>query len=171
MEGLGIDYRLLIAQILNFVLFLLIFKKFFAKPLTRYIAQQKTQGEEKEKLMTELKNKEQSMKEQEKEIIENAKTQASLILNDVQESAEELRKDLLQKAQSEAEHIKIQAKKSLEEDRLMLTQELKKDIIKTSALILKSTLKEIINKDMEETITEQLLQKLKTAQTTANHEN
>lgn len=172
MEALGIDYRLLIAQIVNFILFFLIFKKFFVPPLGRYLSQQKATGEEKEKLVAELKKKEEMMTAEQKEILESAKAQAGLILKDVQESAEEIRKDLLQKAQAEADHIKTQARRHLEEERVTLSRELKKDILKTSALMLKSVLKEVIDEDTNQMITDKLIQKLKSAPApTAAYEN
>jgi len=37
MEGLGVDVKLLIAQVINFLLFFYIFKKYLAKPFQKYL--------------------------------------------------------------------------------------------------------------------------------------
>ena len=56
MENLGINVKLIIAQIINFALFFLIYKKFIAKPFVNFInGEKKKEEENKSKEMKEIK--------------------------------------------------------------------------------------------------------------------
>ena len=46
MENLGIDVKLLIAQVVNFALFLFIFHRFISKPFLRFLDSEKKKDEE-----------------------------------------------------------------------------------------------------------------------------
>lgn len=171
MEALGIDYKLLIAQVINFFLFFLIFKKYLAKPLARFISQQKEKEHEKEKLLVELKTKEELMKKKEEDIIKKAHEQAALILKEIKDTSEQMRKDLLKKAQEEIDYLKNQNKKNLEEERAGLYAEIKKETLKASLLLLKSGLKNFVDESLQKSITQQLLQKFKKTEGDVSYEN
>lgn len=171
MEALGIDYRLLIAQLVNFGLFYFIFKKFLAKPLGHFIDKQKKNEQENERISHELKKKEEDAKAAEQKIIAQAREQSSSIINDAKQEADRLKKDILQKAQMESAHIKAQAKQYLAEEKSALYRDLKSDVIKTSVLMLKSALKEVIDEKMQRDITDQLLKKLEKSHLSLSYEN
>jgi len=72
MESLGVDVKLLIAQIVNFLLFFLIFKKFIAKPFSQFLVTEKQKEQERERILLELKQKEDNfLKEKEIEMKKN----------------------------------------------------------------------------------------------------
>lgn len=171
MEALGIDYKLLIAQLVNFIIFYFIFKKFFSKPLEHFIDAQKKNEQERERITHELKKKEENAKATEQKIIAQAQEQSSRIINEAKQEAERLKKDILQKTQMESAHIKAQAKQYLEEEKSTLYRDLKSDVIKTSVLMLKSSLREVIDEKMQRDITDKLLQKLEKSHLTLPYEN
>src|SRR3989344_4575625 len=57
MEGLGIDLKLLIAQIINFGLFFYVFKRFLAKPFVSFIDEEKQKEAERETSLQKAKKK------------------------------------------------------------------------------------------------------------------
>ena len=66
MENLGIDGKLLLAQIINFVLFFILVKQFVVKPFTNFLNQERKNEEDKDKLLEKLKKSEEAGLENEK---------------------------------------------------------------------------------------------------------
>lgn len=161
MEALGIDYKLLIAQIINFVLFFLIFKKFLAKPLFDYLTKQKKQEKEKEQILEDLKKKEEKIKKEEEEVLKNIQNQSNLLLAEAKKEAVKTKEELLKQGQEEIKYLKIKEQKQLIEERDLIRQDMKNQIIKTSELIVRKILKEFINEKNQDEITNNILQKLK----------
>jgi len=62
MEALGIDIKLIIAQVVNFFLFLILFKKFMAKPFYNYLDKLQRNNEDKEKILIEVQKMEEKAK-------------------------------------------------------------------------------------------------------------
>jgi len=55
MEKLGVDIKLLIAQITNFILFFIVFKKLVSKPFKNFLDDERKKEELKEKLSDKFK--------------------------------------------------------------------------------------------------------------------
>lgn len=161
MEALGIDYKLLIAQVINFVLFFLIFKKFLAKPLLDYLAKQKNQEKEKELILGNLKTSEEKIKKEEQEVLKNIKNQSDLLLAEAKKEAIKIKEELLKQAYEDIKYLKIKEQKQLIEERNLMYQDMKIQIIKTSELIVRKILKEFIDEKNQGEITKNILQKLK----------
>ena len=79
MENLGIDGKLLLAQMINFVLFFFLVKKFIVKPFTTFLNQERTNEEEKNKLLEKLKKSEEAGIEAEKKMKEKMKKEFDVL--------------------------------------------------------------------------------------------
>jgi len=159
MEALGIDTKLLIAQGLNFFAFLFIFKKFIAKPFFAFIDSAQNKEKEKEKIMTELKKQEEKANEREREMINEAKEQSTKILMESKKAALSQKEEMIKKAQEEADDIKSKAKKQLEEEKVALYQDAKNQVLKTSALIAQSALKDYIDEAKQKELVSNIMKK------------
>lgn len=110
MEALGIDFKLIIAQIFNFLVLLFVLKKFLYKPLLKIFAQRKAKIEEG------LLNSEKIKKELEK--------------------IEEEKQKILTLAQKEAQNFQVEQRKTMqkekeeiiEEARMKAAEEMKKGV-------------------------------------------
>ncbi|KKP86344.1 MAG: ATP synthase subunit b, partial [candidate division CPR3 bacterium GW2011_GWE2_35_7] len=80
MEKLGIQPILIIAQIVNFVILLLLLKKFLFKPILKVLDERKKKAEETEELNNEAGKKFLEATESEKNTISEAKKQADKII-------------------------------------------------------------------------------------------
>jgi hypothetical protein len=120
MESLGVDIKLLLAQIINFFLFFLIFKKFVAKPFSQFLISEKKKEEEKEKILAELKQKEENfVKEKDKEI-KKLNTEQQRMIKELKEEIKKTREKMLNEAKKEAEIIVAKAQSKIETERQKL---------------------------------------------------
>lgn len=153
MENLGIDGKLLLAQIINFVLFFILVKKFVVKPFSAFLNQERTKDEEKTKLLDKLKKSEEAGIEAEKKMKEKMKKEFDVLFVQAKKEAQSLRSDLVKQAEADAQEIRDKSKKLLEEEKNALYREVKDKIIKTSLMIVENTLKESLDESARKKVT------------------
>jgi len=124
MEALGLDIKLLIAQIVNFVIFYFIFKKFIANPLLTYIKKQKEDEKKRHSLTGELENAKKSLDEEKTSMVKTMNAKQKELINESKKYAEELKADLLTKAKKQADDLVASGKELLEEERRKAKEEL-----------------------------------------------
>jgi F0F1-type ATP synthase membrane subunit b/b' len=157
MENLGIDIKLLIAQLTNFVLFYLIFKKFIANPFTAFLKDEKQKEQMKEKLDEKIKELGAKEKETERTMREKLEDERKKLLKEAREEAEKLKKETLKKAQEEAERIKAKALDELERDKKISASRLKKEAVDLSISLVETGLKNYLSPNIRKEITELIL--------------
>jgi F-type H+-transporting ATPase subunit b len=153
MENLGIDGKLLLAQIINFVLFFILVKKFLLKPFTAFLNQERKNEEEKNKLLDRLKKSEEASQEAEKKAKEKIKKEFDLLFIQAKKDAQNIRADLIKQAEADAQEIREKSKKLLEEEKNSLYREVKDKIIKTSLMIVDNALKESLDEPARKQVT------------------
>lgn len=153
MEKLGIDGKLLLAQIINFVLFFILVKKFVVKPFTAFLNQERNKDEEKNKLLEKLKKSEEAGIEAEKKMKEKMKKEFDGLLVQAKKDAQNLRADLIKQAEADAQEIRDKSKKLLVEEKNTLYREVKDKIVKTSLMIVENALKESLDESSRKQVT------------------
>lgn len=153
MENLGIDGKLLLAQIVNFVLFFILIKKFVVKPFIAFLNQERKNEEEKNKLLEKLKKSEEVAIEAEKKAKEKMKKEFDVLFIQAKKEAQALSADLVKQGEADAQEIREKSKKLLEEERAGLYREVKDKIIKTSLMIVDTALKESLNESSRKQVT------------------
>lgn len=157
---IGIDWKLLLFQAVNFLILLFLLKKFLYKPIISFL--EKRQGKIEEGLKkAEGFEKEwqkiEEMKEQEKIKIEG---EAVGIIEKARKGAEEKEKDILESTRQKAEKMIKEAENEISGEREKVKDEIKKEmskyIISATEKILGRTLKE----DDEKRIAEETLSAL-----------
>lgn len=159
MEGLmsifHIDWKLMIAQLINFVLVFLALYFLVVKPLKK-ITENRTK-EITEGLLNSKKNKEilENTKKDYEEVILKAKNEANIILNDTKKEAEKTKFEIIENTKKEVEKMIENGKISLENEKTKMINEAKKDVV---SLIIKVSEKIIGNKneDYEKSIIKEL---------------
>jgi len=153
MENLGIDGKLLLAQIINFILFFILVKKFVVRPFSAFLNQERKNEEEKIKLLDKLKKSEEAGIEAEKKMKEKMKKEFDVLFIQAKKEAQVLRSDLIKQAESDAQEIRDKNKKLLEEEKNLLYREVKDKIVKTSLMIVENTLKESLDESVRKKVT------------------
>ncbi len=160
MENLGIDIKLLIAQLVNFVLFFIIFKKFIAKPFVAFLTKQKKEDEERTALLEKSKKMEDELVEKETAWKKKASAEAEETLKAAKVDAVAVREDIIKEAQAEAEKIIAKAKKQIDEEREELQKEVKNSVADLSTLLVSNAMKEYLTEKEQKQLTERILKNL-----------
>ncbi len=157
MESLGIDLKLLIAQLVNFILFFYIFKRYIAKPFSQFLKTELDKEKEKERILQEIKKKEEMFTLEEKRIKEKIKKEYEEALKNTKQEAMKVREKIITQAKKDAEEIILKARRQIEEERNEMLKEIKQKAIDLSLLIVEKTLSQFIDKEMHKKINQQIL--------------
>jgi len=126
--NLGIDVKLLIAQMVNFGLLLWILAKFLYKPIVRRIEEDEKELKQAQMQKKELERQKDIFTKQKKKEIAEAKKRAKNIIKEAENIAEKIKKDTRDKANKEALAIIKQSRERLESLKLEIKEEILKDI-------------------------------------------
>jgi len=158
LSKLGIDWKLLIAQIINFLVLMAVLYKFLYKPVLKML------DDRKEKIDKSLKHAEEIEKnlfksEADKaKVLQEARNEAGKILAAAKEMSEKIREDLSNKAKMESLAILEQGKKQLATEKDLMFKEIKGEVanmVKIAAeKILKNTGADVDKKVIERTLEE-----------------
>jgi len=127
---LGVDWKLLIAQIINFVILLFILRHFAYKPILRVLEDRR------EKIDKGLKDAEEATKKlleaekKEKAVLDEARYQAEQIISKSEETAKKNKEDIMASADEKAKKIMATAEKKIEEEKDKMIMEAKKELAK-----------------------------------------
>ena len=128
LSKLGIDWRLLAAQLANFLILLFVLRRFAYKPLLKLL------DERKQKIADGLANAqkaksnlEEARKERQK-IISTAKKGASEIISLAETAAQKNREETLKEAKAGVEKIVTEARKQIDSEKSKMIGEIKSEI-------------------------------------------
>lgn len=169
MENLGIDTKLLLAQLINFVLFFYIFKKYIAGPFTKFFNQEKIKEKEKEQILLSLQKKEEEALKKDQEAKIKQKTEYDLIIKKAKDDAKLVKEEIIQSARKEADQVVKKGYKQLEDEKLKLYDDAKKKVADLSIFLVSNALREYLDPETKKRITSQVLKNL--AKTTFSHGN
>ena len=161
MEGIGINFKLLLAQLLNFLLFLFIFKKYMADPFVKFIKEERRKEKEREEAV----KRAEELKEKEEEILRKAREKAvkemDKIIAQAKEDAKKLREKLMKQIQEEAERERERLKEELEREKKEFEEKLKEEVYKLSLILVEKALDKYFDERKKREFTKHLLENLK----------
>ncbi|MGB9883199.1 MAG: hypothetical protein ACPLRN_01650 [Microgenomates group bacterium] len=161
MEGLGIDIKYLVAQIINFTLFFFIFKKYLAAPFAKFLAEEKRKQEEKDKADLYLKQQQEKLtKELEKQKKDLEKEYEKALLK-AKTDAKAYKEKIIEQAKVEAEEIIASSKKKIAAERKAMEKELEKKAVNLAKTILEKAFDDVIDAKTQKEINQQILKNLK----------
>jgi len=160
MESLGIDIKLLIAQIINFGLFFYIFKKYLAKPFASFMSDEEKREKEKERMIEDLKKKEEELTVSQNKAKNLMKKELDIALKKVKEDAGRLKANLIVEAKKESQAIIVKGKKQIEVERAEMEREMKKKIVQLTGLVLERSFSSYLSSDMQKEVNKNVLKNL-----------
>ncbi|MBP5993524.1 MAG: F0F1 ATP synthase subunit B [Candidatus Moranbacteria bacterium] len=142
LANLGIDIKLLAAQIINFVLLMFILKRYAYQPMLRLMDERAAKIEKGLKDAEAAEQKLRSIEEEEKTILAGARQQAKELLVETDKAAKE--RDALKLSETEARVKKLfsDAEVKLEDDRTRMIEDAKRELSETVMLAVEKILKE-----------------------------
>ena len=160
MENLGIDLKLIIAKLINFLILFVVFKKFMAKPFLNFIKDERKKEEDKNKLMSELEEKVQSLEKQKALFKQEQKKEMEKTMQEVSSQADNVRQELVKNAEKDAQDILAKAKIQIEEEKLKLEREMKSRLVTVSTMLVEKGLQSFLTEDQKRQVTQNILMNL-----------
>lgn len=157
MENLGIDGKLLLAQMINFVLFFFIVKKFIAKPFSNFINDERKREEEKQKSLERVQQQEADWKKHEEELRDKLRQETGQLLEQAKKDAVQIRDDILAEAKKEGEATRAKADKQIDQERQEMLHGIKEKVVQLSSLLALKALEESLTNDQRQKITQSIL--------------
>lgn len=156
-ETFGVDWPYFVAQLINFIIVLIVLKKFAFAPIQSMLEQRKkriAEGEDK------LKRIEQQLADSEQrtqEAIDKANADAQRLINEAKESAASLSEKKAQEAVASAQTILAKAEEAAKAERKTMTAELKKEFGRLVTATTATVTGKVLNDDDQKRINEEAL--------------
>lgn len=154
---MGIDWKLFIAQLINFGVLLFILYKFAYKPVLKML-DDRTDRIEKGLADAEKSGKKlKEIEEKEREVLVEAKKQAKDIIKKAEDQAEVNKVELLKTAQVESDKIIEKAKKVAGEEKDKMMVDVKGEIATLVAVAVEKIIDEKMNDDKDAKIVKEVI--------------
>lgn len=160
LHSLGIEWKVLIAQIINFAILLFILKKFAVAPIMRLLEKREERILRDKKLSEEIETKIINIEKSKEEILDQARKESQKLIRETEISAAKLKEELIAQAHREAEGIMERGKKSLYGERLKAEVEMRKEIGSLLAMAVEKTVGNAMDKKTHEHLIEEAKQVL-----------
>ncbi|MBI2042375.1 MAG: F0F1 ATP synthase subunit B [Candidatus Nealsonbacteria bacterium] len=128
LEALGIDWKLLLFQIINFLLLMFILKKVLYKPMLSFLENRSKKIEEGLAKAEKFEAEWQKIKEAEKERIAEVEKKATQMMEKARIDAVAREKEILELAQQKSLKIIDEAKKEISREKEKASEELKNEM-------------------------------------------
>jgi len=128
LSKLGIDWKLLIAQIVNFLVLLFVLWKFAYGPIVAMLEKRQKKIEKGLKDAEDAHKKLAESEEKQKEILRHARIEAKEIVEKSREQAEKSKSGIAAEAKVQAEKIVTDAKAQIEQEKQKTIAEIKSEI-------------------------------------------
>ncbi|MDB5204450.1 MAG: F-type H+-transporting ATPase subunit b [Candidatus Taylorbacteria bacterium] len=138
-HSFGIEWKLLIAQIINFGILAFVLFKLVYKPLLKVLDDRTAMVKDAEEKSSSIEAKLQEIKELEEKVLAEARANGAKLLKDAEISAKELRNKLEIDAHNHAEKIVKEAEARLMADQSKRDAEIRKEIVSVVATAIEAT--------------------------------
>ena len=155
-ETFHIDYKILIAQIVNFAIVFSVLYYFVLRPLLKVMHERTSKIEKSLDDAKDIENKLAQTKEEYNLIIANAKKEANEVLVRAQEVAEKKKQESIVKAKEEIGVIINQEKAKLQSEKAQTMKEIKKEVADLVVL----SMEKILGEKMDEKKDKEMVKKI-----------
>ncbi|MEI7777477.1 MAG: F0F1 ATP synthase subunit B [bacterium] len=158
---LGIDWKLLLAQVVNFAILAYILQRFVFKPILAALNERQNKIKENIQLGEEIKKKLTEAEEAKAEVLKQARLDGEKIIKEAEKNASKLKEEKLQETRIESLTLISQGRAQIEKDRTTLRAELKKETGELISLAIEKSMGDIINESAQSKLKDQALAVLK----------
>ncbi len=156
----GVEWKLLLAQIVNFLLLLFILKKILYKPVLNMLEERKSKIAESIKNAETIEKKLEKIEKDREQTIQKASSEAMALLEDATKTSGLIIEEAHQKASKDIEQIIEKAHLQIASDREKMRQEIREELSELVATAMTSVYsKKLTKADQEDIIRETLNQK------------
>jgi F-type H+-transporting ATPase subunit b len=159
-EALGLDLRILFAQLINFAILLVALYYVAYKPVFKFLKERREGIEKGVRNADEAEVKLKNATKKEEDIINNAKKEALKIVEKAREEGNEKRGSIIEKAKEEVEVIIQEEKAKIRMEKAETLKEIKKEVSEIVILALEKVLDEKIDSKSDQELIEKVTKSL-----------
>mgnify|MGYP001595236553 CR=1 FL=1 len=137
MEQLGIESKLLIAQVVNFLIIAFVLQKLLYKPILGILEKRKKQIEEGLALTEKMRSEEEKLKQKQDKLLSATRVQAQGIIEDAKKQAKEQEKEIIADAHNQAQGLIERAKLEIERLHKQMESDVRREAIELAATMTK----------------------------------
>ncbi|MFH1193469.1 MAG: F0F1 ATP synthase subunit B [bacterium] len=155
LSKLGIDWKLLIAQIVNFLVLMAVLYKFLYKPVLKVLDDRKEKIDKAIKQAEEIEKNLFKSEAERSKALQEARNEAGKIIAETKEMSEKLKEELLNKTRLESSAILEQGRRELASEKETMFKELKGEV----ADMVKVAVEKITRGEMTEKLDKKIIEK------------
>lgn len=145
MENLGIDLKLLIAQIVNFAIIVVVLSKFLYKPILAMLAKRKKEIDEGLALTEKMRIEEERQQEKRQKMLAITRREAQEILEEARKQAKVEEKEIVESAHKEAEAVVAKGKTEVERARVEMEKNIQKSAVTLAVAMTERLLEKVLS--------------------------
>lgn len=153
-QNLGIDWKILIAQIVNFAILLVLLKKFAYGPILKALNDRRATIEEAIERSRHVDQKVKEVEALKKEVLDKARQESEEILKKAGVAAARVQEEVLGQTHEKSEHMLMEAQKKIEAEREKIFADVKREI----AVLITGAIEKSVGDIMDDRAQEQLVQ-------------
>lgn len=159
-EIFGLNWILILAQIVNFLVILYILKRFLYKPLFNVLEKRQQLAKEAVEKADESSKVLEKAQAEEKEVIKKAQTTAAQIITDAKEQSAEMLKKAEENAQKQTDKMIADAKSQIAQETQQAQAHLNNYVAKLSVELLKKSLANVFTEKEQAEIVERAVKEM-----------
>jgi F-type H+-transporting ATPase subunit b len=156
MEALGIDPKMIIAQIINFALLFFLFKKYMVPHLKAFVQKRREEEEKSAMLLSDLQKEKDAMQEERESFNTKLKSERTELLKMATKEADMLKANLVEKNAKEVDGMVSKAKQAIAAEKEQFEKELENKLTTVVANVLDKGFKDILPKTAQSEILEHI---------------
>lgn len=155
LDQFDIQPVLLLAQIVNFLIILVVLKKFFYKPIVKMLDDRKNKITESLKNADQISEKLQKTEEKTAEILEKARTQAQEIISEAKTESQRIFDEATKESKEAGEQILARTRLEIAKEKEAMKQEIEKDTM----ILVTGVVQKVLGKTLKPAEKQNLTQK------------
>lgn len=159
-HNLGIDWKLLGFQVINFAILLYVLRRFLFKPLLKIIDERKKKIEEGLKFSEQVEKDVKEIQEKRGHILAEAHKKADLEIEAAKKIAEEKQKEIMEDADQKAQDILMMAKVEANDERQKIVRGSRQDILDLAFSVAAKVMAKKIGERDDKKLTEEFIKNM-----------
>lgn len=152
MEALGIEPKLLLAQVVNFLIIVAVLNVLLYKPILSMLEKRKKEIEEGLEYTEKMRRENEVIEQKKAKIIAESRTEGQEIIREAQKHAKVEEKQILEEARIAAEDIIEKGKLTAQREKESMLKDVRKNAVDLAILISKRLLSESVSPDLQHKI-------------------
>lgn len=161
MEQLGVESKLLLAQIVNFSIIIFILSKLLYKPILDILDKRKAEIQKGLELTQKMQNEHEALQVKQQKILEEARRDAKKVIDEAVKQARDKEKEILSQAHVQSQSIIDKAGEEVRQLHDKLKVDLKKEAVDLAVVMTKRVIGSVLKSDDQHRIIAQNIKDLK----------